>query len=107
MEELLAQLASQAQLSLDKMKPGEALERLAALPRLPYLLTQRVGPGVDLAHCRHRVPLHCHQSWPQEEQQREFVLGARGALREGCQQRQPFGEGGDRVVMGIALDGIV
>src|SRR5215831_19220859 len=53
LEELLAQLVSQAQLGLENMKPGEALERLAALPRLPHLLTQRVGPGVDLAHFRH------------------------------------------------------
>ena len=76
-EELLAQLASDAQLGLDKMKSGEALERLAALQRLPHLLTQRVGPGVALAHFRHPIPLRRHQSMPQEEQQREFVLGAR------------------------------
>jgi hypothetical protein len=44
---------------------------------------------------------------PQEEQQREFVLGTRGAVREGGQQRQSFGQGGDRVVMGITPAGIV
>ena len=32
---------------------------------------------------------------------------ARRAVREGRQQRQPFGEGGDRFVMGIAPGGIV
>src|SRR5215467_3169234 len=89
------------------MKPVEALERLAALPWLPYLLTQRVGPGVALAHFRHRVPLHRHQSRPQGKQEREFVLSARGAMREGLQQRQPFGEGGNRFVMSIAPGGIV
>src|SRR5262245_30663577 len=106
-EELLAHLVSQAQLGLENMKLGEALERLAALPRLPYLLTQRVGPGVDLAHFRHCVPLRRHQSLSQEKQQREFVLAARGALREGRQHRQPVGESGDRFVMGIAPSGIV
>jgi hypothetical protein len=60
-EELLAQLASPAQLGLEKIQPGEPLERLAALPRLPYLLTQRVGPGVALAHFRRPVPPRCHQ----------------------------------------------
>src|SRR6516225_211947 len=48
-EKLLAQLVSQAQLCLENMKPVEALERLAALPRLPHLLTQCVDPGVGLA----------------------------------------------------------
>src|SRR5215468_1247337 len=89
------------------MKPVEALERLAALPWLPYLLTQREGPGVALAHFRHRVPLRRHQSRPQGEQQCEFVPGACRAVREGRQQRQPFGEAGDRFVMGIASGGIV
>jgi hypothetical protein len=106
-EELLAQLVSQAQLGLDKMKPVEALERQAALPRLPHLLTQRIGPSIALAHFRRRVPLRRHQSRPQDKQQREFVLSAGGAVREGHQQRQPFGEGGDRFVMGIPPGGIV
>ena len=56
-EELLAQLASGAQLGLGEMKPTEALERLEALRRLPHLLAQRVGPGVDLAHFRSRRAL--------------------------------------------------
>src|SRR5262245_35668833 len=106
-EELLAQLVRQAQLCLENMKPVEALERLAVLPWLSHLLTQRKGPGVALAHFRHRMPLRRHQSRPQAEQKCEFVLSARRAVREGRQQRQPFGEGGDRFVMGIASGGIV
>jgi hypothetical protein len=106
-EALLAQLASSAQLCLEKMKPVEALEYLAVLQRLSHLLTQRVGPGVDLTHFRHPIPSRCHQSLPQDEQQRELVLGTRGAVREGGQQLQPFGEAGDRFVMGIPPDGIV
>jgi hypothetical protein len=35
------------------------------------------------------------------------VLGTRRAVRESRQQRQPFPQGGDRFVMGIAPDGIV
>src|SRR5262245_41188246 len=106
-EELLAQLASHAHLGLEKIKPGEPLKHLAALLRLPYLLTQRVGPGVDLAHFRSPVPLSRHQWLPQKKQQREFVLGASVALRESRQQCQSFGEDGDRFVMNIAPASIV
>ncbi|HET8644860.1 MAG TPA: hypothetical protein VFO85_05195, partial [Vicinamibacteria bacterium] len=104
---LLAQLARQAQLRLDQMKPGEALERLAAVLRLPHLLCQRERPGVTLPHVRHCVPLRRHQARPQAQQEREFVLGARGALGQGRQQRQPFREGGAGFVRGMALDGRV
>jgi hypothetical protein len=104
---LLAHLASQAQPGLDQMKPIEALERLTALRRRPHLLRQREGPGVALTHGRHRVPLRRHQAQPQEQQEREFVLGTRRALGEGRQQRQPFGEGGDGFVIGMAPDGRV
>jgi hypothetical protein len=104
---LLAQLTRPAELRLDQMKPGEALERLTALLRRPHLLRQREGPGVGLAHGRHRVPLRGHQARPQTQQEREFVLRARGALGEGRQHRQPFREGGDGFVRGMALDGIV
>ena len=91
---------------LRRQTSARALECLATSQRLPHLLTQ-CGPGVALPHFRHPVPLHRHQSLPQDEQQREFALAPRGAVREGRQQRQPFGEGGDRFVMGIAPDGIV
>ena len=82
---LLAQRVSPAHVGPEQLKPGEALERLAALRRRPHLLRQREGPGVALAHGRHRVPLRRHQARPQEQQEREFVLGARGALGGGRQ----------------------
>src|SRR5262245_28984413 len=105
--ELLAQLPSHAHLCLEKIKPAEPLERLAALLQISYLLTQRISQGVALAHFWSPVPLSCHQWLSQEEPQREFMLGASVALREGRQQRQAFGEGGDRFAMGIAPGGSV
>ena len=106
-EELLRQLARGRQLPLGHMKLREPPEDPSELRRLPHLLAQRIGPGVDLAHFRGPHPLRGHQQLPQGELQREFVLGALGALRQGRQQREPFGEGGDRFVMGIAPGGIV
>src|SRR5262245_41958398 len=63
-EELLAQLTSQAHLGLEKIQPGEALERLAALPRLLYLLTQRVGPSIALDHFRRPYPFAATSGGP-------------------------------------------
>src|SRR4051794_10284573 len=89
-QELLAQRASGAPLSLGEMKPKEAPEDLEALPRLPHLGTQGVGPGVDVTHLRAPPPLRRQQQLPQAEEQREFVGGALRTLRECRQQRQPL-----------------
>src|SRR5262245_43430520 len=74
LEELLTQRARDAQLAPGAMKPMEAMEHLEELWRLPHLLAQGVGPGVDLAHFRSRHTLRRYQLLPQDEQQREFVV---------------------------------
>lgn len=85
------------------MKQKEAPEYPENLRRLSHLLTQRVGPGIDLAHFRCREVLDRHQQLPQGELQREFVPGALGAVRQRCEQPEGFVDGGNRFVMGIAL----
>lgn len=63
-EELLAQRAREAQLALGAMKPMEAMEHLEALRRLPHLVAQRLGPGVDLAYFWSRHALRRDQLLP-------------------------------------------
>src|SRR5262245_55518948 len=59
-QELLGQLASGGRQGLGAMKSIETPEDLEALPRLPHLVTQRVGPGIDLAHFRSPQALSDH-----------------------------------------------
>ena len=106
-EELLAQRAREAQLALGAMKPMEAMEHLEALQRLPHLVAQRLGSGVDLAHFWSRHAVRRDELLPQHEQQCEFVVGALGAVGECREERQPFGDGGDGVVMGMTPGGSV
>ena len=60
-KELLAQLASGAQLCLESMKLHEAPECPEDVRRLSSLLAQRVGAGVGLSHFRGPPPLYGDQ----------------------------------------------
>ena len=96
-----------ASLSLGHLKLREPPEDPSELRRLPHLLAQGIGPGVDLAHVRGPHPLRGPQQLPQGELERELALDALGALRQRRQQRERFPQGGDRFVMGIPPRGIV
>ena len=92
-EELLRQRVCGRHLPLGHMKLREPPEGPHELRRLPHLLGQGIGPGVDVAHVRGPHPLRGPQQLPQGELQREFVPGALGALWQGGQQRQAFASG--------------
>src|SRR4029453_2353678 len=70
--------------------------------RLPYLLAQVIGLGVDVAYLRRCQPLRRSQQLPQGELEVELVVGALGALRQHCNERQPCPEGGDGFGIRIA-----
>jgi len=104
--ELLGQRASGGQLGLGFMKAIEAVEHAEAQRCLAQLVAELVRPGVDFARLRSPHTLGGHQQLPQGEQEREFVVGALRAVRQGREECEPFGHGGDRVMMGIAPGGI-
>ena len=106
-EEPLRQRACGSHLPLGHMKLRQSPEYSNELRRLPHLLAQGIGPGVDVAYVRGSHPLRCPQQLPQGELQREFVPGALGALGQGGQQREAFAQGGGRFVMGIPPGGVV
>jgi hypothetical protein len=66
-----------------------------------------LGPDVHFTHFWSWRALDGHQQLPQAEQQREFGLGPLGAVRQRREERQPFGDGGDGILMGIAPGGVV
>ena len=78
----------------------EALEHLEGM-RGSQLLRERVSLGIDGPASGAAMP-RGHQQLPQAEEEREFVLHPRGALRQGRQQRQPFPQGGERFGIGMA-----
>ena len=102
---LLAHRARPTHLGPEQLKPGEALERLAVVPRLPQALRQRESPGVALAHGRRRVPVAAIVAVPGAAGAR-VRAGPRGALGR-VAAPPPFGEGGDSFVIGPAPDGRV
>ena len=90
-EKPLRQRVCGRHLPLAHMKLRKSPEDPHALRRLPHLLRQGHGPGVDGPHGRGPQPLRGPQQLPQGEVQREFVLRALGVLRQGRQQRQALG----------------
>lgn len=106
-DELLCPLACGRQPSPGQMNLREPPEDPGELRRLPHLLVQRIGPGVDLAHVRGPHPRRGPQQIRQGELERELAPDALGALRQRRQQCERFPQGGDRFVMGIPLRGVV
>ena len=100
--ELLGQLAGSVQLGLDQVKSLQALERPEVLRRLAQLVAEVVGPAVYLTHFRSRRALGDDEQFPQAELQCEFVFGPLGTVRQRCEERQSFGDGGDGVLIGMA-----
>ncbi len=60
-EEPLRQRVRSRHLPLGHMKLRQSPEYPSELWRLPHLLAQGIGPGVDVAHVRGSHPLRCPQ----------------------------------------------